>query len=128
MENVDHFVDNLERIEAPSQLVAGLRDPLLQKYLMLGFSADLERRLEFWLLRNFEEEMETLREGFGMSMTLSDTLSAIVSYTESSKVGGLLLLGAFCSNDFVILRLYFPSYSNSLRLIYRCGTVLQILA
>lgn len=86
IENADHLVDNLEKIEPPSQLVAGLRDPLLQKYLMLGCSADSERRLEFWLLRYFEEELETLSEGFGLSPTLSDTLSAIVSFSESSKV------------------------------------------
>jgi centromere protein I len=86
VENADHFVDILEKIEPPSQLVAALRDPLLQKYLMLGSSVDSERRLEFWLLRYFGEELETLREGFGLSATLSDTLSAIISYSESSKV------------------------------------------
>ena len=91
VENADHFVDNLEKIEPPSQLVAGLRDPLLQKYLMLGSSAELERRLEFWLLRYFEEELESLREGFGLTVTLSDTLSAIVSYSESSKVWTLAI-------------------------------------
>jgi len=53
---------------------------------MLESSTDSERRLEFWLLRYFEEELENLREGFGLSATLSDTLSAIVSYSESSKV------------------------------------------
>ncbi|RDI77663.1 hypothetical protein Vi05172_g12329 [Venturia inaequalis] len=85
VESAEHFVENLEKLEPPSQIVAGLRDPLLQKYLMLGSSADSERRLEFWLSQYFEEELETLREGFGLSATLSDTLSAIVSYTESSK-------------------------------------------
>ncbi|QDS76726.1 hypothetical protein FKW77_001125 [Venturia effusa] len=85
VESADHFAENLERIEPPSQLVAGLRDPLLQKYLILGSTADSEKRLEFWLSQYFEHELETLREGFGLSATLSDTLSAIISYTESSK-------------------------------------------
>ncbi|TID19945.1 Mis6-domain-containing protein [Venturia nashicola] len=85
VESAGQFAENLEKLEPPSQLVAGLRDPLLQKYLMLGSSADSKRRLEFWLSQYFEEELETLREGFGLSATLSDTLSAIVSYTESSK-------------------------------------------
>jgi centromere protein I len=86
VENVDHFVKNLENIEPPSQLIAGLRDPLLQKFLMLNTSADLSSRLEFWLLRSFEDELEVLREGFGLSPTLSELLAAIISYTESSKV------------------------------------------
>jgi centromere protein I len=86
VETVDHFVDNLERIEPPSQLIAGLRDPLLQKYLMLNTFPDTSNRLEFWLLRSFEEELEILREGFGLSPTLSELLVAVVSYTESSKV------------------------------------------
>lgn len=86
VENVDHFVDNLERIEPPSQLIAGLQDPLLQKFLIMNTSIDSARRLELWLLLSFEEEMETLREGFGLSPSLSELLGAVVSYTESSKV------------------------------------------
>jgi centromere protein I len=89
VENVDHFVENLERIEPPSQLVAGLSDPLLQKFLMIddsANSANSAKRLDFWLLRYFEEELETLRDGFGLSPSLSELLAAIVSYTESCKV------------------------------------------
>lgn len=83
--NVDDFVDKLELIEPPSQIIAGLRDPLLQKYILLGTSKDATQRLEFWLLQYFEEEIETLREGFGLSVTLPEILSALVSFTESSK-------------------------------------------
>ena len=83
---VEDFVDKLERIDPPSQLVAGLRDPLLQKYLSLHPSAETQQRLEFWLLRYFEEELDTLREGFGASLTLTDMLAALVEYTEATKV------------------------------------------
>jgi centromere protein I len=86
VENADHLVENLENIEAPSQLVAGLNDPVMQKYVLLHTSTDLLNRLDFWLERSFEDELETLREGFGLSPTLSDLLAAIVSYTESTKV------------------------------------------
>ena len=85
IQNVDDFVDKLELIEPPSQIIAGLRDPLLQKYLLLSTSRDASQRLEFWLLRYFEEEIETLREGFSLSVTLPEILSALTSYTESSK-------------------------------------------
>jgi len=83
--NVDDFVNKLELIEPPSQIIAGLRDPLLQKYIILDISRDASQRLEFWLLRYFEEEIETLKEGFGLSVTLPEILSALTSFTESSK-------------------------------------------
>lgn len=79
------LVESLETIEAPSQIASALRDPLLQKYLQLGGSEDAERRLEFWLSRYLEEELENIREGFGLSATLSELLSGLLSYTESSK-------------------------------------------
>jgi centromere protein I len=75
----------LEVFEAPSQIASALRDPLLQKYLQLGGSGDSERRLEFWLSRYLQDELENLREGFGLSATLSELLSAVVSFSESTK-------------------------------------------
>lgn len=81
-------MDTLERIEPPSQLIAGLDDPLVQKYLQLNKSADAVRRLEFWLERSFEEEMNLLMEGFGVSPTLGEMFSALLSYTEYTKVSG----------------------------------------
>ena len=86
IDKVDNFVEQLEKIEPPSQLVSGLKDPLLQKYLMLNTSADTAGRLEFWLHRFFEEEIELLQEGFGLSPSLTELLTGLVSYTESTKV------------------------------------------
>jgi centromere protein I len=67
-------------------LIAGLNDPLVQKYLYLNKSAESVRRLEFWLERGFEEEIEMIQEGFGLSPTLKDILSALLSYTEFTNV------------------------------------------
>ena len=86
IDKADTFVEQLEKIDPPSQLVSGLKDPLLQKYLMLNASADTARRLEFWLQRFFEEEIELLQEGFGLSPSLTELLTGLVSYTESTKV------------------------------------------
>ena len=85
VQTVDDFVDGFERIEPPSQIVAGLRDPLLQKYLLLSDSQDVSLRLDFWLTRYFEEELEIMKEGFGLSATLPDMLSALASHAEASK-------------------------------------------
>jgi centromere protein I len=86
IDSVESFVNNLERLEPPSQLIAGLSDPLVQKYLLLNKSADSVRRLEFWLETNFEAEIEILQEGFGLSPSLTEILSALLSYTEFTKV------------------------------------------
>lgn len=86
MQNATDLVEHLEEIETPSQLVSALRDPLLQKFLMLGGSTDSQSRLDFWLTRYFEEELENIREGFGLSATLPEIFSGLASYTETSKV------------------------------------------
>ncbi|KAF2672513.1 Mis6-domain-containing protein [Microthyrium microscopicum] len=83
--SVKDFVEYLDQIELPSQLVAGLRDPLLRKYLMLRPSTDSRRRLDFWLQRYFEEEIELANEGFTLSTSLGEILSGLVSYTETIK-------------------------------------------
>ncbi|KAJ9660757.1 hypothetical protein H2201_006836, partial [Coniosporium apollinis] len=59
---VDSFLDNLHRIEFPSQMVSSLRDPLLQKYLMLNASELALCRTEFWLQAYLAEELEAARE------------------------------------------------------------------
>jgi centromere protein I len=86
IQSATELVDHLEKIEAPSQIASALRDPLLQKYLQLGGSEDAIQRLEFWLDCYFEEELETIREGFGISASLSELLSGVTSYVEMSKV------------------------------------------
>jgi centromere protein I len=86
IDSVEAFVEKLETIEPPSQLVSGLKDPLLQKYLMLNTSDESSRRLEFWLQHYFEEEIGLLQEGFGLSPSLSELLSGLVGYTETTKV------------------------------------------
>lgn len=86
IDSVEAFVGKLETIESPSQLVSGLKDPLLQKYLILNTSDDSSRRLAFWLQHYFEEEIALLQEGFGLSPSLSELLSGLVSYTEATKV------------------------------------------
>lgn len=86
IQNATEFVESLEKIEIPSQVFSVLRDPLFQKYLQLEASAEAERRLDFWLTQRFEEELENIAEGFGLSATLNEILVGLVNYTEHSKV------------------------------------------
>jgi centromere protein I len=86
IDTVQTFVENLARIEPPSQIVAALKDPLLQKFMMLKTSPDSASRLEFWLERYFEDEIDLIEQGFGMSPSLSDVLRGLATYTEATKV------------------------------------------
>ncbi|KJZ80574.1 hypothetical protein HIM_00424 [Hirsutella minnesotensis 3608] len=49
VDNVVSFVQNLEKLELPNQLVAVLADPLLQKLAALRPGAESQRRIANWL-------------------------------------------------------------------------------
>ncbi|KAK4167996.1 centromere protein I [Cladorrhinum sp. PSN259] len=48
--SAEQFVQNLEKIEMPTQLVAVLADPLLQKFLLLRPDAEAFSRVSNWLM------------------------------------------------------------------------------
>ncbi|KAH6840854.1 Mis6-domain-containing protein [Chaetomium sp. MPI-CAGE-AT-0009] len=50
IDNAESFVKKLEKIELPTQLVAVLADPLLQKFLLLRPSAEASSRISNWLM------------------------------------------------------------------------------
>lgn len=106
----------MEVFEAPSQIASAIRDPLLQKYLQLGGFEESERRLEFWLSSYLEDELENVREGFGLSATLSELLSGVVSFSESTK--------ALPTVTEHFLRIYLPLWNG----VSDVGTMLDLLA
>ncbi|KAF2397240.1 Mis6-domain-containing protein [Trichodelitschia bisporula] len=116
IDSAEHFVENLERIDPPSQIVAGLTDPLLQKYLMLGLSSDVPDRLRFWLLQYFDEELQSIKEGFGLSTSLPSLLSGLISYTEATKI--------LCPLVQAFLIQYIPHWDGSSNL----GSILDLLS
>lgn len=82
IENVNEFVDKLERIELPNQLVAAIGDPLLQKFLQLRPSDSTSQRIDLWLLAFFEDQLETP----GSEKAISEMLAAIHGYTNHTNV------------------------------------------
>jgi centromere protein I len=82
IESVNEFVDKLEKIELPNQLVASLRDPLLHKFLQLKPSVSISQRIDQWLLAFFEDQLETP----GSEKTILEMLEAIRDYTNHTKV------------------------------------------
>ena len=79
---MEEFVQKLEKIAIPNQIVAVIRDPLLQKYLQLNSSTDIERRIDNWLLTFFEDHIQTT----GSEGRIVEMLEAILDYTQFTKV------------------------------------------
>ena len=77
------FIDVLEKIEPPNQMVAMIKDPLLQKFLILRPSQESLRRVDQWLFAYFEDRLENMDEfEDGILQMLKD----ILEYTRYTKV------------------------------------------
>jgi centromere protein I len=80
---VNDFIQKLEKIELPNQLVAVLGDPLLQKLLLLKSSETISRRVDNWLLAFFEDQLQSIENG---QRQILETLEAIRDYVRYTKV------------------------------------------
>ena len=119
IDNVDSFVQRLERIQLPNQVIAVLSDPLLQKYLSLKPSAAATRRMEHWLSASLEEELQCLDDRQQEPGRLSGLLDSILIYARYTKVGSLLW---FCRDVMLTKRRKCRRHvKDSLRLTYRAG-------
>lgn len=85
IENINDFVQKLEKIEMPNQLVAVIGDPLLQHLLQLKSNKVIVRRIDNWLTAFFEDQLESGAQTG--STPLLDMLTAIRDYTSFTKVG-----------------------------------------
>lgn len=83
IESPQSFIDNLEKIELPNQLVAVLGDPLLQKLLQLKSTEVTMSRVDNWLLAFFDDQLADPDQS---DRPLLDMLTAIRDYTRFSKV------------------------------------------
>lgn len=85
--NVDDLIDNLEKIEPPSQLASAFGDSLLHKYLLLKPAEATEKRLELWLARGFDEALEEVSYERSSSWAYEkELLDALLVYTRRTKV------------------------------------------
>ncbi|PYH48188.1 Mis6 domain protein [Aspergillus saccharolyticus JOP 1030-1] len=62
LRSVDHFVERLDRIEIPNQIISMMGDPLAQKYLFLTQSDAAHRRLNDWLKSFLDDQLEHMHE------------------------------------------------------------------
>ncbi|KAL1796101.1 hypothetical protein ACET3X_006325 [Alternaria dauci] len=85
IDGVDDFVEKLDRIEPPGQMVAVLTDPLLQKYIALKPSPIITARLNTWLAACLEEQFEECRQGTANAQHLSEILDGLLRYAQFTK-------------------------------------------
>jgi centromere protein I len=81
---VNEFVNKLENIELPNQLVAAIGDPLLQKFLQLRPTIGTSQRIDQWLLAFFEDQLEA--EPSVSEKPILEMFEAILIYTNHTKV------------------------------------------
>ncbi|KAL1601610.1 Phosphate metabolism transcription protein [Paraconiothyrium brasiliense] len=85
IDNVEDFVEKLERIEAPGQMVSFLTDPLLQKYVELGDSPIIVQRIQLWLSMCLEDQYNAIKEGVVDTRYLSDILNGLLKHAQYTK-------------------------------------------
>ncbi|KAH7393204.1 Mis6-domain-containing protein [Cadophora sp. MPI-SDFR-AT-0126] len=82
IEDVHEFIQKLEKIEPPNQLVAAIDDPLLQKFLQLRSSKSNARRIDSWLMAFLEDHLQSSHAG---ERQILEMLETILGYTRHTK-------------------------------------------
>lgn len=86
IDNVDDFVEKLDRIEPPGQLISLLTDPLLQKFVELNPSPIVSSRIKLWLSTCLEEQYNAIREGTADNQYFSEILDGLLQHARYTKV------------------------------------------
>lgn len=87
IDNVEDFVEKLDRIEPPGQMISFLIDPLMQKYVELRPSTLSSTRIDLWLSTCLEGLYEAARQGMDDSVSPKDIINCLrlhVAYKKAS--------------------------------------------
>ncbi|KAL1391740.1 Mis6-domain-containing protein [Phyllosticta capitalensis] len=104
IDNADGLVKNLDKIELPNQVLAALKDPLFQKYLILNPSDAALRRIELWLESYLREVVDAAANGTPTPPHLSELLQGLLTYTQATKT--------LLSTAQVFLKSYLPLWNG----------------
>ncbi|XWW96780.1 hypothetical protein V2A60_004760 [Cordyceps javanica] len=81
IENVQSFVEKMDKLELPNQLVAVLADPLLQKLLLLRPSAESFMRVANWL----NAALQDVIDGDADKATLWEIMEVVRDFVVQTK-------------------------------------------
>ena len=85
--DIDHFVDKLDKIDLPNQIISTLGDAIAQKYLHLVQSEVANHRLDEWLRSFLEDKVGRIRDDYDDEPeTLTYVLNFIMGYVSYTKV------------------------------------------
>ncbi|KAF3002944.1 hypothetical protein E8E13_003785 [Curvularia kusanoi] len=85
IDSVEIFVEKLDSIEPPGQLVSFLTDPLLQKYVELKPSPVVSARIGLWLAACLEEQASAAIQGTGDIALLAELFNALLQHARYTK-------------------------------------------
>ncbi|GES62908.1 Mis6 domain protein [Aspergillus terreus] len=86
LRGVDHFVDKIDKIELPNQIISTLGDNIAQKYLFLVEPEAASRRLDDWLKSFLRDQLDaTQNDADDENESLGYILSLCVAYVRYTK-------------------------------------------
>jgi centromere protein I len=86
IDTVEAFVERLDRIEPPGQLISFLTDPLLQKFVDLNPSPVTSARISLWLATCLEDQITSAAHNVEASAFLSELLDGLLQHARYTKV------------------------------------------
>lgn len=86
IDGVHEFVDKLEKIALPNQLISAIDDPLLRKYVVLRGSDLPAQRIDDWLSLFFDAQLQFQEHGEGLSKPLVEVLEKALNHARYTKV------------------------------------------
>ncbi|KAJ2979223.1 hypothetical protein NQ176_g3383 [Zarea fungicola] len=101
IENVQSFVDKMDKLELPNQLVAVLADPLLQKLLLLRPNAESFQRIANWL----SSALQDVINGDADEATLWEVMEVVRDFVVQTKNLPPIVLSFFAR--------FFPLWSGN---------------
>ncbi|EAA58129.1 hypothetical protein AN6600.2 [Aspergillus nidulans FGSC A4] len=85
LRSVTHFVERLDKIELPNQIISTITHDFAQKYLFLVQPEIADRRLNDWLQAFLSEHLESARDFDDGVETLGYVLNLVVGYAQYTK-------------------------------------------
>lgn len=87
LRNVDHFIEKLDKIELPNQIISTIADGLAQKYLFLVHPEVADDRLNDWLQAFLSDHLEYAQDFDDEGVeALGYVLALAVNYARYTKV------------------------------------------
>jgi len=86
IDGVHDFVEKLEKIALPNQLISAIDDPLLRKYVVLRGNDLPAQRIDDWLSLFFDTQLKLQEHSEGLGKPLTEVLEKSLNHAYYTKV------------------------------------------